>query len=87
MAAELPPHLAGFSNPVLRLGQRMHAQVGETDALPVKETEDVVVGSHQERNGIGIRFVAGEHRCVDVAVRRDERESGDPLVKRCADLA
>jgi hypothetical protein len=37
----------------------MHAQVAETDALSVKEAKDIVVGPHQERNGIGIRFVAG----------------------------
>jgi hypothetical protein len=82
MAAELPPHLAGFSNPVLRLRQRMHAQVGETNALPVKEPEHIVVGPYQERDGIGIRLVDGEYRCVDVAVGRDEREARNLLVKR-----
>jgi hypothetical protein len=65
----------------------MHAQVSETDALSVKETKDVVVGPHKERNGIGVWFVAGEHGCVDVAVRRDEREASDLLVKRSSYLA
>ena len=87
VAAQLPPHLAGWSNPVLRLGQWVNAQVGERDALPVKEAKDVMVGPHQERYGIGVWFVAGEHRCVDVAVRRDEREASDLLVKCSCYLA
>ena len=87
MAAQLAPHLARWRNLVVRLGQGVHAQVGETDALSVKETKDVVVGPHKERNGIGVWFVPGEHRCVDVAMRRDEREASDLLVKRCRDIA
>jgi hypothetical protein len=87
MAAELPPNLAWFSNPVLPLGQGMHAQVGERNALPVKEPEHVVVGPHEEVNRVGIWLVTGEHGRVDVAVGRDEREASDLLVKRCGGLA
>jgi hypothetical protein len=87
MVAQLTPHLARYSNLVLRLGQRVHAQVGERDTVPVKEAKHVVVGAHQERNGIDIRFVAGEHRRVDVAVRRDEGEARNLLVQRSGYLA
>ena len=48
----------------------------------MKEAEHVVVGPHQQGNGVGVRFVAGEHRGVDVAVRRNEREPSHLLVKR-----
>jgi hypothetical protein len=48
----------------------------------VKEPEHIVVGPYQERDGIGIRLVDGEYRCVDVAVGRDEREARNLLVKR-----
>ena len=87
MAAKLAPHLAGRGNPALRLGQGMYAQVGERHPLRVKQAEHVVVGAHQQGNGVGVRFVAGEHSGVDVAVRRDEREASDLLVKRCSYFA
>jgi hypothetical protein len=65
----------------------VQAQVGESDALPVKEAQHVVVRPHEEGDRVGISFVPGEHRCVDVAVRRYEREVSDLFVKGCRHLA
>jgi hypothetical protein len=87
MAAKLAPDLAGRGNPALRLGQGRQAQVGERHPLGMKQAEHVVIGPHQQGNGVGIRFVSGEHRGVDVTMRRDERETSDLLVKRCSYFA
>lgn len=77
----------GAWNPALLVGQWVHAQIGQRYPLRVKQAEHVVVGPHQQGNGIGVRFVAGKHRGVDVAVRRNEREPSDLLVKRSGYLA
>ena len=61
---------------------RRDAQCLHRDAARVEHAEDIVVGRDDERRRLWEGRVLGEQIRLDVAVRADQREVSDVVVKR-----
>jgi hypothetical protein len=56
-------------------------------ALRIEHAGHIVVGLHEEGRGIGKRRVLGIPGGIGVAVRRNDRQAGDAVVKPAGDVA
>ena len=80
MTAQLAPH---FSWPGYRPRLRpvRHSEVGQGHTVGMEQAQHVMVGAHQERNGVRIRGVVGQEGGVHVPVWRDQRQASDLVVQ------
>ncbi len=76
VAGKGAPRLARVG--VGRAVARRYAELSEVDALAIEHAEQIMVGRKQQAGRIAPRRIGSEPARIGMAVRRDDRQPGDP---------